>query len=335
MLHVNTRRCLIQTLRCYSAALVVKKEPVAYATKVFGKELQQKADDNETLTEAIQMFERFGHKNTITFNIIINSLYKNGKIQEGEQFFNRYSGLVRPDVRTFNSMIEAHLKNQRRTEAAQILHDMQKEYHITPNDYTYRLFIYAASTPEEALEQYKSLDQKTQLLSTFIQTLMRRLIDLGAIDHALDVFYSLLTRNVSPDEFVFSTLIHELYKLKRFYEGKYIFYTMQQLGMRPNVVIYTTMINYYFKEQKFRQGRLLLTRMVEDKVSPNVQTFNCMIDGYMKARRFDLAQQVFEEMLACNVKPTDVIFSTMTKGYTAHNRPDGIQKVEKLKEKYL
>jgi pentatricopeptide repeat protein len=305
---------------------------VPYFVKRFGQSLQQMKQQDQ-LINAFASFEKFEHKNNVTFNIMLDSFFKSGNLHQGEQFFHRYAKIVKPDVRSFNSMIEGFIKTD--VSKARELFFKMKDYNVEPNEYTYRIFIYAAETAQDAVQEFEKLKQNVKPDMTCINTLITRLFELGAINDAIHVYATILKNGSTPSKIVFGTVINWLFHFHMFNEGLTVFDEMLSRGIEPNVIILTSMIDGYFRAKKFKEGRKMLMRMIHEKIDPNVVTFTCMVDGYVKAKMFDVAEQTFHEMLACKIEPNEKVFTTMMNGYFLENKMEHVERIQGLMKKHL
>ncbi|KAI3795773.1 hypothetical protein L1987_38432 [Smallanthus sonchifolius] len=113
-------------------------------------------EDSDSALEMIDEMEEKGCKcSTYTFNTILDALYRNGNILEGDkQWEVMKSKNLEPDVRTYNAKVRGLVVGKRMTDAIGLVGEM-KSNGVSPDVYTYNGLINGFVKEDELMEVKK------------------------------------------------------------------------------------------------------------------------------------------------------------------------------------
>ncbi|MBA0786992.1 hypothetical protein Gotri_026708, partial [Gossypium trilobum] len=185
--------------------------------------------------------------NTASYNIIIHSLCKLGKIKEAHRLLLQLElrGCI-PDVVTYNTIIDGYCHMGRLQMVLRIIDEMQSKA-LKPNHYTYSNVIYLLCEIGKVVEAEKALREMLNqgILSDSVvyTTLIDGFCKLGNIafayktgkmTEACNVFQEILGRGLEPDEFTYTALIDGYCKAGEMKKAFSLYNLMVQMGLIPN-----------------------------------------------------------------------------------------------------
>ncbi|KAB2023194.1 hypothetical protein ES319_D06G000200v1 [Gossypium barbadense] len=225
--------------------------------------------------------------NTASYNIIIHSLCKLGKIKEAHRLLLQLElrGCI-PDVVTYNTIIDGYCHMGRLQMALRIIDEMQ----------SYSSVIYLLCEigkvvqAKEALREM--LNQGILSDSVVYTTLIDGFCKLGNIafaykllnemQEACNVFQEILGRGLEPDEFTYTALIDGYCKAGEMKKAFSLYNLMVQMGLIPNVVTYTALADGLCKCGEVDTTNELLHEMCGRGLQPNMFTYNSLVNGLCK-----------------------------------------------------
>ena len=150
---------------------------------------------------------------------------------------------------------------------------------------------------------------------------------------ALDLFLVLAKKSMYSSKTTCNVLLTSLVRAKEFQKCCEVFEVVCE-GVSPDVYLFTTVINAFCKRGRVEEGIELLAKMEEAGVVPNVVTYNTVIDGLGVIGRYDEVFMLKEKMVENGVEPTLVTYSVLVKDLIKAKRiGDAYGVVKKMTEK--
>ncbi|MCE5165951.1 hypothetical protein HAX54_013387 [Datura stramonium] len=275
------------------------------------------------IDEAIKVFNRITHPNTITYNSMISAYAKNGRIINARRLFDKmqYKNLV-----SWNTMINGYLFNDQVDKACELFDKMPLRDHFT---YALMITCYARTGMlEKARNVFESLPDKSNIACW--NAMITGYAKAGRLNDARKMFDGMPAKNlVSWNSMLLGyTLNGEMqFGLKYFedMEEKDIVSWNLLLGgfieigdldsakevfakiLNPNVVSWVTMLSGFA-----RYGMILEAEMVFDQMPvKNEVAWNAMLAAYVQNGKIDMAASLFNRMS----QRSAVAYTTMIDGY--------------------
>ncbi|CAO1939135.1 unnamed protein product [Urochloa humidicola] len=156
----------------------------------------------------------------ISFSIVINGFFKEGKVEKACNLFHQMIQRgVPPDVVTYNIVIDALCKARAMDKAERVLRQMINDG-VPPNIRTYTILTHGYST-------------------------------LGQWKNAVRIFTEMTSRGFLPDAAMWNSFMASLCRHGRIKEARNIFDSMALKGQKPDVVSYRVMLHGYATEGCF------------------------------------------------------------------------------------
>lgn len=214
--------------------------------------------------------------NTFAHNVIIDVLFKTGKVDAAINFLK---GTRFPNFLTFNIALCNLCK----------LNDL-------PNikDISRRMF----------LEGYYPNDKTFEMI---LNCFCKR----GRLAEAYQVLGLMITLGISVSVNVWSILIDGFFQLRQPDMANDLFKKMLETGCCPNVVTYTTLIKGFFDSQMVSAASTILNSMESDGYVPDLVLCNVLIYCYSKIGRYDDAFAIFASLSDRKLVPDSYTFCSV------------------------
>lgn len=268
-------------------------------------------------------------------SFIVEMYGKCGALDDARLVFDNLN--VR-SVFSWNNIIAAYIHHEHGREALQLFQQMQ-EKSVKPNSYTFSIVL-GACTSQETLADgvlvhvsviYNGLDSDvvvgTALLNMYCKcgspSIAQRIFDRirqqnvvswtamiaacvqqGLDKDALEVFRCMLSTEVKPDEFCFSTILGACSNPTILEEAKLIHARIVDCGFEANVVVATALVNMYGKCGSLEDAEGVFARMHER----NVIVWTAMITACVQLGQSEKALQLFAQMDQEGLKANEVTF---------------------------
>ncbi|TYG63102.1 hypothetical protein ES288_D06G001000v1, partial [Gossypium darwinii] len=204
--------------------------------------------------------------NTASYNIIIHSLCKLGKIKEAHRLLLQLElrGCI-PDVVTYNTIIDGYCHMGRLQMALRIIDEMQ----------SYSSVIYLLCEIGKVVQAKEALREMLNQGILSDSVVYTTLID----GFSCNVFQEILGRGLEPDEFTYTALIDGYCKAGEMKKAFSLYNLMVQMGLIPNVVTYTALADGLCKCGEVDTTNELLHEMCGRGLQPNMFTYNSLVNG--------------------------------------------------------
>lgn len=311
--------------------------------------------------EMLMIFKGTVSPNTTSFDIIINTLLKDGKLDLALSLFREMTQIgCMQNVFLYNNLIDGLCNSNRLEESYELLREMEesgfKPTHFTLNS-MFRclcrrqdvvgalnlvrkmrvqghepwvkhntLLIKELCKHGKAMEALRFLTDMVQegFLPDIVcySAAIGGLIDIKRVDLALELFREICAHGCCPDIVAYNIIISGLCKAQRVAEAEDLFNEMITKGLIPSVATYNLLINGWCKSGNIDQAMLCLSRMLEkESGSPDVITYTTLIDGLCIAGRPDDAIMLWNEMEEKGCAPNRITFMALITGLCKCDRP--------------
>jgi pentatricopeptide repeat protein len=196
---------------------------------------------------------------------------------------------IKPDVYTYNTMIDVYAKNGKLEQAIEVFTSMKRD-EVKPNVITYNTTIDAYAKNHQLAK-------------------------------AKEIFASMKKDGIKPCVITYNVMIDAYAKNERMDEAIEIFASMKKDGIKPDLYTYNSMIDAYAKNRKLANAIEMFASMKRDGVKPDVTTFGALLDCYAKSgKHLDDIMYILKEMKGSSVVPNIHAWTNIMEGFS---RADG------------
>lgn len=252
-------------------------------------------------------------------NNIIDAKYRHGfKVDPAESIRWIVANDCKPDIATYNILINRLCKEGKKEVAAGLLDEASKKGLILTN-LSYAPLIQAYCKSKEydiaskLLLQLAERGCKPDIVTYGI--LIHGLVVSGHMDDAVNMKVKLIDRGVSPDAAIYNMLMSGLCKTGRFLPAKLLFSEMLDRSILPDAYVYATLIDGFIRSGDFDEARKVFTLSVEKGVKVDVVHHNAMIKGFCRSGMLDEALACMNRMNEEHLVPDKFTYSTIIDGY--------------------
>ncbi|KAK4759847.1 hypothetical protein SAY87_022978 [Trapa incisa] len=242
--------------------------------------------------------------NNVVYNTLVAGLCKEGNTDEAEKLVERMKddGLP-PDIVTFNSRISALCRTGKILEASRIFRDMQVDVYYglpRPDIITYNLMLegfYKEGMWEDAVALIDVMKKKGEFMNLESYNIwLLGLLRNGKLLEAQSVLNEMMKQGIEPSICTYNIVINGLCKNGMLSDAKRVINLMRNNGVSPDTITYTTIVQGYSSRGKVLQVSALLNEMTKNGSVPNVHTCNVLLHSLMKEGNIAEAEKLLRKM---------------------------------------
>lgn len=216
-----------------------------------------------------EMLNRRVNPSTVTYNMMIGFLTKNGSLDKAMALKEKMSrnGGVRPNAITYALLMEGMCREGKYGDAKKILFDMD----------------------------YWGCKPKLANYGVLMSDRCRN----GSFEEAKELVVEMKKRKYKPDVVTYNILVNYLCKEGRMDEANKVMMDMEvgrRHGVRPDASMYRMIVDGFCRIGEFEKGLGVMNTMLVDGHCPREETFRCMIGGLCSGGRWSDACLVASEM---------------------------------------
>ncbi|OMP05703.1 hypothetical protein COLO4_08629 [Corchorus olitorius] len=249
------------------------------------------------LVQCKKVFDEMPEKNSVTWNVMITGLVKQGEIELARVLFEKM-----PDrnIVTWSGMIDGYTRMNRCREALGLFRRMVADDGVEPSEVTVLAILPAVWNIGDVriCRLIHGYGEKRGFLVSDIR-LMNSLIDTyakcGCIASASRIFEEIsadMKTLVSWTSLISSFAMHGMGK-----EAVASFQRMEQEGWKPNRVTFLSVLNGCSHGGLVEQGLRFFEKMVNDcKILPDIKHYGCLVDMLGRTGRLEEAEKIALEI---------------------------------------
>lgn len=267
-----------------------------------------------------------------TVNSLVAAYVDLGNLREAEALLRRlqsdekswWGAHLKPDVRTFTTMMKGYVQKGRRSDAMRTLLAMQvaKDPRSTPNEVTYTTAISSCirlGLMDEASAVLQEMaKQNIPANVVTYNVLLKGYCGSRQLQKAQTVVTDMTEVGIALDVVSYNTLINGCIEVDDNTAALDWFRKMREAGISPSAVSYTTLMKAFGRNGQPKQVHLVFEEMQSD---PSMKTdaiaWNVLLDSYCRNGRAADAKRMFLKMKEDRVRPTAYTYATLVKGYAA------------------
>ncbi|KAG2278500.1 hypothetical protein Bca4012_041174 [Brassica carinata] len=287
-----------------------------------------------SITSIVSEVEQSGTKpDSIFFNAVINAYSESGNVEEAVQALLKMKGLgLNPTTSTYNTLIKGYGIAGRPERSSELLELMLEEdsVDVRPNVRTFNVLVQAWCKKKKVEEAWRVVEKMeecgVEADTVTYNTIATCYVQKGETERAEGEVVEKMGR---PNGRTCGIVVGGYCREGRVRDGLRFVRRMKEMGVEANLVVFNSLIKG-FVEVMDRDGiDEILTLMKECKVKADVITYSTVMNAWSSAGYMEKAAQVFEEMVKAGVKPDAHAYSILAKGYIRAKEP---QKAEEILE---
>ncbi|KAE8716504.1 hypothetical protein F3Y22_tig00110114pilonHSYRG00148 [Hibiscus syriacus] len=241
--------------------------------------------------------------NTMSYNIIIHSLCKlgkmkeahslllqmklkacipdvTGKVAEAEKVFRETLNQgIPPDIVVYTTLIDGFCKLGNTDSVKRLLNEIHGEM-------------------KEAFALHNQMVQMGLIPNVVTYTaLADGLCKCGEVDTTNELLHKMCGRGFQPNIFTYYSLVNGLCKSGNIAQAIKLMNDMEIEGLHPNVITYTTLIYAYCKTGEMDKAREHLRKMLDKGIQLKLVTFNVLMNGFCMSGLLEDGEKLLQWML--------------------------------------
>lgn len=197
---------------------------------------------------------------------------------------------LKPNDITFNTIIDSLVKMNKMKAAFEVFEEMQCEFKIKPDMFTYSSLIKGIKNPECYL-----VEENLQRIVKILDQLKENNLAKG-------------------DEILFNCVIDACFKYGDYKKAVQIYQDMLENDVKPSSITYGIMIKGYGQFKSLDNAMKIYEIMKEENIKLNEITIGCLVDACIKCGNLNKALEIIEEQN--HVQMNTIIYTTLLKGFT-------------------
>ncbi|XP_022940385.1 pentatricopeptide repeat-containing protein At5g11310, mitochondrial [Cucurbita moschata] len=260
---------------------------------------------------AIRTFEFARNLETISgtnseslFEILLDSLCKEGHVRVASEYFNRKRELdlnFEPSIRAYNILLNGWFRSRKLKHAERLWFEMKKNK-ISPTVVTYGTLVEGycrMRRVEIAIELVDEMrGEGIEPNAIIYNPIVDALGESGRFKEALGMMERFTVLEQGPTISTYNSLIKGYCKAGDLSGASKILKLMMNRGFTPTPTTYNYFFRFFSKYGKIEEGMNLYNKMIESGYTPDKLTYHLLLKMLCEEERLNLAVQVCNEMKA-------------------------------------
>lgn len=244
--------------------------------------------------------------NIVTFNIILKGLILDMcklEMEERKKFYapakvefilkEILGRNLKPNDITLNTVIDMMVESCSFTQAWKYYEEMEKEYSIEPDIFTYSTLLKSIKNYEP---EFENVEKAFEIL---------RIVRLSK------------TKGIKPDEILYNCILETCVKYNKMEQAEVVFNDMKEALVTPSKITYAIMIKGFGNQANLEKCFILFYEMKQFNLEPNEIIYGCILNACVKANNIYKACELFNEIKNySNISMNIYLYTTLIKGYT-------------------
>ncbi|XP_078438022.1 LOW protein: PPR containing protein [Wolffia australiana] len=255
-----------------------------------------------------------------TYTILLNSICKLGRFDLIARAFLDMEKLgIRPNVVTYNIIIDGFGKAHRLVDMEKSLYQMIESGDCTPDQRTMNSVLWAFGDSRRIEEMERRYDEFQSMGiepdATTFNILIRSYGRAGMLSKISLVMDFMKRRFFSPTVVTFNSVIECFGSAGEIEKMEEIFRKMKFQGVKPNSITYCSLVSGYRKAGLLEKIPLILRQIENSDVKLDSTFFNCVISAYGQAGEVKIMEEMFLLMREKHCQPDQITIATMIQAY--------------------
>lgn len=294
----------------------IRMNKIVYSTLICN--LCRLGDINEAIRFYTMML-RSGHcPDAFIFNLLISTLCRSGNMAEAEALMHHVHRIGLTNSATFDAIIGGCINIGDVSTAFELFDEMVKSGY-QPSIYTYGSLLKGLCKGgylQEALNFFTKLrhiPHATDIVT--YNTMLSEMFVHGYFKLALRLIAEMVQTNMFPDSYTYSCLIAGLCRTGNVVPATLLLERGLQRGtISPNQFMYSSIISGLVKIGQGRAGIYFFDNMVSQGLNPDIVTLNAVIDACSRTGDLDKLDRVMSMMESQSLSPSLATYNILLHG---------------------
>lgn len=234
---------------------------------------------------------------TACFNALLRTLCQEKSMTDARNVYHSLKNQFQPDLQTFNIL----LAGWKSSEEAEAFFEEMKEKGLKPDVVTYNSLIDVYCKDREIEKAYKLIDKmreedETPDVITYT-TIIGGLGLIGQPDKAREVLKEMKEYGCYPDVAAYNAAIRNYCIARRLGDADMLVDEMVRKGLSPNATTYNLFFRVLSLANDLGRSWELYGRMLENGCLPNTQSCMFLIKMFKRHEKVDMAMRLWEDMV--------------------------------------
>uniref|UniRef100_A0A2C9VSC5 Pentacotripeptide-repeat region of PRORP domain-containing protein n=1 Tax=Manihot esculenta TaxID=3983 RepID=A0A2C9VSC5_MANES len=253
-----------------------------------------------SVRQTVESFRRFKELvpvfDTISFNALLRTLCQEKTMADARNVYHTLKKEFRPNLQAFNML----LSGWKSSEEAESFFEEMKELGVKPDVVSYNSLIDVYCKGREMEKAYKVLEKMREEDISPVITYTSIIGVLGLIgqpDKARDVLKEMKEYGCYPDVAAYNAAIRNYCIAKRLGDASSLMEEMVSQGFSPNATTYNLFFRVFYWSNDLRRSWSLYRRMMDAGCLPNSQSCMFLVRLFKKHEKVDLALLLWNDMV--------------------------------------
>ncbi|KAK7269579.1 hypothetical protein RIF29_22311 [Crotalaria pallida] len=254
-----------------------------------------------SVRQTVESFRKFKKMvpdyDTTCFNALLRTLCQEKSMSDARNVYHSLKHKFRPNLQTFNIL----LSGWKSVEDAEGFFSEMREMGVKPDVVTYNSLVDVYCKGREIEKAYKMLDEmREQDLSPDVITYTSIIGGLGLIgqpDKARDILKEMKEFGCYPDVPAYNAVIRNFCIAKRLGDAYGLMDEMMSKGLSPNATTYNLFFRVFFWSNDLLSSWNLYKRMMVAGCLPNTQSCMFLIRLFKRHENVEMAMQLWGDMV--------------------------------------
>ncbi|KFK27815.1 hypothetical protein AALP_AA8G433500 [Arabis alpina] len=263
--------------------------------------------------------------NIRTFNVLVQAWCKKKKVEEAWKVVHKMEECgVRPDTVTYNTIATCYVqKGETKRAEQELVEKMVMKNKAKPNGRTCGIVVGGYCREGKVRDGLrfvrKMKEMRVEANLVVFNSLIKGFVEVMDRDGIDEVLTLMKECNVKADVITYSTVMNAWSSAGYMEKAAQVFEEMVQAGVKPDAHAYSILAKGYIRAKENEKAEELLEAMVDSR--PNVVIFTTVISGWCSSGSMDDAMRVFNKMCEFGVSPNIKTFETLMWGYLEVKQP--------------
>ncbi|XP_050236986.1 putative pentatricopeptide repeat-containing protein At1g02420 [Mercurialis annua] len=248
--------------------------------------------------ESFRKFRRFvSVLDTSCFNALLRTLCQEKSMSDARNVYHMLKKEFRPDLQTFNIL----LSGWKSAEEAELFFTEMREFGVKPDVVSYNSLIDVYCKGREIEKAYRVIDEmKGEDISPDVITYTSVIGGLGLMgqpDKARDLLKEMKEYGCYPDVAAYNAVIRNYCIAKRLGDASSLMDEMASKGLDPNATTYNLFFRVLYWSNDLKSSWRLYRRMMDAGCLPNTQSCMFLMRLFRRHEKVDMAISLWDDMV--------------------------------------
>ncbi|KAJ0231093.1 Pentatricopeptide repeat-containing protein [Hirschfeldia incana] len=280
----------------YSEMLKCNVDPNRYTFGVLMDGLYKKGRMNDAQKMFDDMTGRGILPDRVTYTILISGLCQRGSVEDAKKVFDEMKD---PDSVACHALLDGFCKLGRMVEAFEMLRVFERDgFVLGLRGYSSLIDgLFRVGRYDEGFELYEIMIKKNMKPDVVLYTiLIQGLSKAGRVEDALKLLSSMPSKGIPPDTYCYNAVIKALCEQGLLEEARSLHLEMSETESFPDEFTHTILICSMCRNGLVRKAEEIFREIEKRGCSPSVATFNALIDGLCKSGELKEARLLLHKM---------------------------------------